>query len=242
MNAAIRRLPDATALTRAALDLVAAAAREAVSQRGRFTIALSGGSTPLPLYAAMAREGFGAPFAATQFFFGDERLVPVADRRNTFGAVSPVLFTPTAVPVGNIHPMPVELRPAELAAETYEAEVCDTLDAQPGEIPRFDLILLGMGPDGHTASLFPDSPALGETKKLVAAVPPPTTVEPHVPRLTFTLPLLNAARHILFLASAKGKEAALQKALGPTPDPAVPASLVRPTDGDLTWLVADPAV
>lgn len=236
MNAVIRRFPGAAALTRAALTVVSDAAREAVAARGRFAVALSGGSTPLALYAAMAREGFGAPFEATLFFFGDERLVPVADDRNTFGAVAPILFTPTPAPVGNIHPMPVEIRPAELAAETYEAEVCEALGAGPGEIPHFDLILLGMGPDGHTASLFPGSPALGETRKLVAAVPPPTTAKPQVPRLTFTLPLLNAARRVVFLVAAKGKETALQKALGDAPDPSVPASLVRPA-GELTWLI-----
>jgi 6-phosphogluconolactonase len=237
MNRDIRRFAGMDALTAAALDAVREAAREAMAQRGRFVVALSGGSSPLTLYAAMAREGYGAPFEATLFFFGDERLVPVADRRNTFGTVAPILFTPTPVPVGNIRPMPVEIRPAELAAETYEAEIRETLGAGPGEAPRFDLILLGMGPDGHTASLFPGSPALAETHKLVAAVPAPTTIEPHVPRLTFTLPLVNAAHRVLFLAAAKGKEQALQKALADAPDPDVPASLVRP-QGALTWLVA----
>ncbi|MEL7639930.1 MAG: 6-phosphogluconolactonase [Solidesulfovibrio sp.] len=236
MNAVIRRFADAPALTRAALDLVAAAAREAIAQRGRFAMALSGGATPLPLYAAMAREGYGAPPEATLFFFGDERLVPVSDSRSTFGVVAPLLFTPSPVPVGNIHPMPVEIRPAELAAATYEAEVRQALGTAPGEVPRFDLILLGLGPDGHTASLFPGSPALAETAALVAAVPPPTTAAPAVPRLTFTLPLMNAARRVLFLTTAKGKEAALAKALADRPDPAVPASLVRP-DGELAWLV-----
>ncbi|WP_428561762.1 MAG: 6-phosphogluconolactonase [Solidesulfovibrio sp. DCME] len=238
MNAAIRRFPDAAAMTRAALGLVAAEARAAMAARGRFAIALSGGATPLALYAAMARQGFGAPPESTLFFFGDERLVPVSDSRSTFGAVAPILFTPTPVPVGNIRPMPVEIRPAGLAAETYEAELREALGAGPGEVPALDLVLLGLGPDGHTASLFPGSPALGETTALVAAVPAPTTAEPHVPRLTFTLPLLNAARHVLFLAVAKGKEAALSKALGDRPDPAVPASLVRP-DGALTWLIVE---
>ncbi|WP_300160707.1 6-phosphogluconolactonase [Solidesulfovibrio sp.] len=239
MTRDIRRFSDAAALTVAALQAVREAAHEAVARRGRFAVALSGGSSPLALYAAMAREGYGAPFEATLFFFGDERLVPVADRRNTFGTVAPILFTPTPVPVGNIRPMPVEVRPAALAAETYEAEIREVLGAGPHEIPRFDLILLGMGPDGHTASLFPGSPALTERERLVAAVPAPTLVEPRVPRLTFTLPLLNAARRVLFLTATKGREQALAKALADAPDPAVPASLVRPGQGELTWLVAE---
>ncbi|EHJ47868.1 6-phosphogluconolactonase [Solidesulfovibrio carbinoliphilus subsp. oakridgensis] len=242
MTPAIRRFPDLPALTEAALAAVARIAREAVAARGVFTIALSGGSTPMPLYAAMAGRGFGAPFASTVFFFGDERVVPVGDRRSNFGAIAPVLFTPSPIPVGNIHPMPVEVRPLELAAATYEDEVREVLGGGAdvsGALPRLDLVLLGMGPDGHTASLFPDRPALGETRRLVVAMEPPTTVEPRVARLTFTLPLLNAARNVLFLVGAKGKEEPLAAALHGPPDPHVPASLVRPTDGGLEWLIGE---
>jgi 6-phosphogluconolactonase len=238
MNAVVRRFRDVTTLTAAALETIRRAARAAVAERGRFTLALSGGATPLPLYAAMARKGLGTPFDAVRFYFGDERLVPVGDRRSTFGAITPLLFTHAPIPVGNIHPMPVEIRPATLAAETYEAEIREEFGAPPGEIPRFDVLLLGMGPDGHTASLFPGSPALGESVRLVAAVPPPATAEPRVARLTFTLPLINAARLVLFLVAAQGKEAALEKALTGIPDPAIPASLVQP-DGELIWLIND---
>uniref|UniRef100_I2PZ60 6-phosphogluconolactonase n=1 Tax=Desulfovibrio sp. U5L TaxID=596152 RepID=I2PZ60_9BACT len=239
MNAHVRRFPDIPALTEAALAAVARIARQAVAARGVFTIALSGGSTPMPLYAAMADRGLGAPFSSTVFFFGDERVVPVGDRRSNFGAIAPVLFTPSPIPVGNIHPMPVEVRPLEHAAETYEAEVREALGGVADGPPRFDLILLGMGPDGHTASLFPDRPALGETRRLVVAMEPPTTVEPRVARLTFTLPLLNAARHVLFLVGARGKEGPLAAALDGPPDPHVPASMVRPTDGELEWLIGE---
>jgi 6-phosphogluconolactonase len=237
MTAVVRRFPDTGSLTAAALARVTALARAARAKRGRFTLALSGGSTPLPLYAALAGQGLGIPFDDVLFFFGDERFVAVDDPRSTYGAVAPVLFAPAAVPAGAIHPMPVDIVPAELAAAAYEAEVRAAFGDPLGAIPRFDLILLGLGPDGHTASLFPGSPALAETSRLVVAVPPPTTAEPAVPRLTFTLPLLNAARHVLFLATAPGKEAALEKALADVPDPAVPASLVRPA-GELSWLVA----
>jgi len=236
--AVVRRFPSPAAMTAAALTLVTDAARQAVAARGRFSVALSGGASPLPLYAAMARQGFGVPFETALFFFGDERLVPVGDRRSTFGAVAPLLFTPAPIPVGNIHPMPVDINPPRQAAAAYEAEIRQSLGAAPGQVPRFDLILLGMGPDGHTASLFPGSPVLGETVRLVAPAPPPDTAEPRVARLTFTLPLLNAARQVAFLVSAHGKEAALARALAETPDPAVPASLVRP-DGTLDWFVAE---
>lgn len=239
MTATVRRFPDAAAMTEAALNLVTDLARAAHAARGRFSLALSGGSTPLPLYAAMAEQGLGIPWDSVLFFFGDERLVPTKDPRNTFGAVSPVLFGPGRIPAGNIHPMPVDLTPPDLASLAYEAELRAALGPGEGEIPRFDLILLGMGPDGHTASLFPGSPALAETRRLVAAVPPPTTAQPAVPRLTFTLPLINTARSVLFLATAAGKEASLRRALAAVPEPTVPASLVRPLAGALTWFVAD---
>ncbi|MHC1791589.1 6-phosphogluconolactonase [Solidesulfovibrio sp.] len=238
MTAVVRRFPHAAAMTAAAQATVTAVAKAAHAARGRVTLALSGGSSPLPLYAALAREGLGVPFDAVLFFFGDERLAPTSDPRNTYGAVAPVLFAQGAIPAGNIHPMPVDIVPAELAATAYEAELRAAFCEPLGAVPHFDLILLGLGPDGHTASLFPGSPALAETTRLVAAVPPPTTVQPAVARLTFTLPLINAARHVLFLTSATGREAALAAALAETPDPAVPASLVRPV-GALTWLVAE---
>ena len=238
MTPLVRRFPDAAALTAAALELTTQLARAAHAARGLFTLALSGGGTPLPLYAAMAAKGLGIPWDHAAFFFGDERLVPTGDPQNTYGAVGPILFAPGRVPAGNIHPMPVDIVPPDLAGAAYEAELRAAFGSPLGAIPRFDLILLGMGPDGHTASLFPGSPALAETARLVAAVPPPITAQPAVPRLTFTLPLLNAARCVLFLATAKGKEAALARALGETPDPAVPASLVRP-QGELRWFIVE---
>lgn len=238
MTARVRRFPDEAALTRAALDLVSRAAREAVATRGRFLLALSGGTTPLPLYAAMAAQGLGAPWERTVFCFGDERLVPMGDPRSNFGAVAPLLFTRAPIPVGNIHPMPVEVRPPGRAAAVAAEELREIFDLAPGQLPRFDLLLLGLGPDGHMASLFPHSPALAETERLVVDVPAPDTVEPKVPRLTVTVPVINAARQVLFLVSAKGKEQALAGALSGPPDPALPASLARP-EGGAWWLVKE---
>lgn len=238
MTARISRLPDLATFTAAALEHVRQAAQKAVAQRGRFLMALSGGTTPLPLYAAMAQQGIGVPFDATFFFFGDERFVSMGDPRSTFGAVAPVLFTRAPIPVGNIHPMPVDLTPPGLAASVYEEDMRETFGTPPGETPRFDLLLLGLGADGHTASLFPDSPALEETARLVVAVAAPTTTEPRVPRLTVTLPVVNAARQVLFLVGAPGKESILARVLGGPPDKHLPASLVRP-QGGAEWLIRE---
>jgi 6-phosphogluconolactonase len=238
VTARVHRFPDEAALTAAALDLLSRIAKEAIAERGRCVLALAGGTTPLSLYAAMARQGLGAPWERVIFFFGDERLVPMGDARSNFGAVAPLLFTRAPIPVGNIHPMPVEVRPADRAAAVYEEELRDAFGINFGELPRFDLLLLGLGPDGHMASLFPNSPALAETARLVVAVPPPATVEPKVPRLTLTVPVINAARHVIFLVSARGKEQALAGALAGEPDPHLPASLARP-EGGAVWLLRE---
>lgn len=239
MSGRARRFTDPTAFFTAALDSVSRTAAQAVRERGRFLLAISGGSSPLPLYAAMAEHGLGVPWENVQIFFVDERLVPTGDRRSTFGAVAPLLFIPAPIPVDNIHPMPVTIRPAERAAALYEEEIRDVWGGDGLQTPRFDLVLLGMGPDGHTASLFPHAPALAETDRLVVPVPPPTTTEPRVPRLTMTLPLVNAARNVLFLVAGQGKEQALTDVMFGHPDPARPAGLVRPA-GDAGWLLLLP--
>jgi len=239
VNERVRRFTDPAAFFAAGLAAVARAASQAVAARGRFLLALSGGATPLPLYAAMAGKGLGVPWDAVHFFFVDERLVPTGDWRSTFGTVAPLLFLPTSIPVGNIHAMPATLRPAEQAAALYEEDLRGTCGSGPQETPRLDLLLLGLGPDGHTGSLFPHSPALRETNRLVVAVPPPTTAEPRVGRLTMTLPLINAARKVLFLVAGQGKEQALTDVLFGRPDPALPASLVRP-QGGAGWLLLLP--
>ncbi|MGD9607907.1 MAG: 6-phosphogluconolactonase [Desulfovibrionaceae bacterium] len=238
MTPRIRRFASQADMTLAALTLVSQAASRAVAERGRCLIALAGGSTPLPLYAAMARQGLGAPWETIHFFFGDERLVPVGDRRSNFGAVAPLLFTRAPIPMDNIHPMPVDVQPPERAATVYEEELRDVFGVAPGAVPRFDCLLLGLGPDGHMASLFPGSPALAPTDRLVAAVPPPTTVEPRLARLTLTVPVINAAREVLFLVASRGKEQALAAVLAGTPDPALPASLAAPQEG-AGWLILD---
>jgi len=239
MSGRIQRFTDPTAFFTAGLEAVSRTGAQAVQERGRFLLAISGGSSPLPLYVAMAERGLGLPWEAVHIFFVDERLVPTGDRRSTFGSVAPLLFIPAPIPVDNIHPMPVTIRPAERAAAIYEEEIREVWGGNGLETPQLDLVLLGMGPDGHTASLFPHSQALEETDRLVVPVPPPTTAEPRVSRLTMTLPLVNAARKVLFLVAGQGKEQALTDVMFGLPDPARPASLVRPADG-AGWLLLLP--
>lgn len=188
-----------------------------IGEKGFFSMALAGGSTPAPLYSKLAEADL--PWDKIHLFWGDERLVPLDSELSNYRMVYEKLISKISIPDENVHVFPVDLDlPPDAAAEYYEAEVkkillpdlktlaCPAkLATRSRALPAFDLILLGIGPDGHTASLFPCSPALREQEKLVVAVPPPTTVKPAVPRLTFTFPLINAAREKLFLVSGEEK-------------------------------------
>ncbi len=238
----VRRFTDKDAFIHAAADFIRAAILEKTSRKERFSLALSGGSTPAPVYQALAgsadpKDVF--PWPWVHLFFSDERMVPPDDERSNFRMAADALFSDASIPAENIHRMPGELLSAEQAALDYEDEVRGFFKSGRCEIPRFDLILLGMGPDGHTASLFPQSPVLGETRKLVAAAPVPP-LSPQVPRLTFTLPLVNAARRVLFLVSSKGKEEALAAALSPLSQASPPAGMVNPAS-PAVWMILDPA-
>jgi len=238
MTPRIRRFASQADMTQAALTLVSQAASRAVAERGRCLIALAGGSTPLPLYAAMARQGLGAPWETIHFFFGDERLVPVGDRRSNFGAVAPLLFTRAPIPMDNIHPMPVDVQPPERAATVYEEELRDVFGVAPGSCPGLTVCCLPRTGMGNMASLFPGSPALVPTDRLVGAVPPPTTVEPRLARLTLTVPVINAAGKSCSWWPPGARKQALAAVLAGTPDPALPASLAAPQDG-AGWLILD---
>jgi len=233
---ALHVLADLTALIDAALGLVIDAASEATAARGGFTIALSGGNTPAGLYRRLAAppavEWVNWP--AVQMFFGDERCVPPGDPESNYGTVQRTLLSGAPIPDANVHRMAGELPPA-VAATMYEDELRNAFRLPPGELPRFDLILLGMGPEGHTASLFPFTAALGERRRLVVAN--------HIPqlnanRLTVTLPVLNNAREVVFLVAGADKADALAAVLeGPREPERYPAQAIQPVDGRLTWLV-----
>jgi 6-phosphogluconolactonase len=232
----LRRLTTPQDLFQAAAEEVIRAANDAVVKRGRFTIALSGGSTPKNLYTLIAANAASSlPWERIFFFWGDERHVPPEDAESNYRMAKETLLSKVPVPTGNIFRVPAEIADAMAAAETYEGTLQKFFALGPGEFPRLDLILLGMGPDGHTASLFPETAALQEKSRLVVA----NWVEKlKASRITLTLPVLNSARCVAFLVSGSDKAPALREVLeGNGPAEKYPSKLVRPTDGKLIWFV-----
>jgi len=212
------------------------AANDAVAERGRFTIALSGGSTPKNLFNLLATNARTVlPWDRMFFFFGDERHVPPTDPESNYHMADESLLSKVPVPPGNVFRIPAENPDAAAAAAAYEKTLEKFFALQPGQFPVFDLILLGMGPDGHTASLFPGTAGLQEKSRLVIA----NWVEKFkTSRITLTLPVLNAARCVTFLVSGTDKAPALHAVLdSDAPGEQYPSKLVRPTDGKLIWLV-----
>lgn len=232
----IRKLTTPQELFAAAAEEVLRTASEAVAERGRFAIALSGGSTPKALYNLLATNARTTlPWDRMYFFWGDERHVPPTDPESNFRMADEAMLSKVPVAPGNIFRVEAENPDANAAAEAYEQALRKFFALQPGEFPRFDLILLGMGPDGHTASLFPETEGLKEKSRLVIA----NWVEKFKTyRITFTLPLLNAARDVMFLVSGTDKADALKQVLeGNAPGEQYPSKLVRPQNGKLLWLL-----
>ena len=232
----IRKLTTPQELFEAAGEEVVRAANEAVAQRGRFTIALSGGSTPKNLYTLLATNArTSLPWDRMYFFWSDERHVPPADPESNYRMAEEAMLSKVPVAAGNVFRVPTENPDAAAAAEAYEQTLRKFFAVEAGQVPRFDLILLGMGPDGHTASLFPETAALREKSRLVVA----NWVEKlKTSRITFTLPLLNAARCVAFLVSGTDKASAIHEVLeGKAPGEQYPAKLVRPGDGKLIWFL-----
>ena len=218
---------------RDAAQFILGQARTALAERGQFRIALSGGNTPRPVYTEFARIARELPWDRVHFTFGDERCVPPNDPQSNFRMARESLFVPGAVPEKSIARLRGEIDP-QLAAQEYE-DGLDVLATQRGEVMyRHDLILLGVGDDGHTASLVPETAALDETNPKVVAnfVPKLETW-----RLTFTYRLINQARHVCFLANANKNPALLQEILGG--DQQYPAARVAPANGDITWFLAE---
>ncbi len=230
-------LPSREELVRVAAELVTAAAVVSVAQRRAFRVALAGGSTPRPLYQRLAQDPDIA-WRDWHLFWSDERCVPPDHPDSNYRMVKEVLLSHLSTPPGMVLRVPTEL-PPEQAAVAYETTVRELVPADPrsraGDRPRFDLILLGMGADGHTASLFPDTPALDEEERLVVANAVPRLP---VPRITFTYPLINAAHRVFILVSGRDKAPAVYQALcGPYEPRRVPVQGVQPVDGHLTWLM-----
>lgn len=228
----LRVAADAEAAARMAAREIVARAQAAVAARGSFSWVLSGGSTPRRLYELLADEPAlrGAfPWERTRFFWGDERYVPPDHAESNFGMSREAMLSRVPVPPENLHRWRTELPPEE-AAVSYERTLRETL----GERLHFDLVLMGLGEDGHTASLFPGTPVLGERGRLAVEV---WVEKLQAWRLTLTVPALNATRCFLFLVAGAKKAAALQAARAPEGDPdRIPARLIRPEDGELLWI------
>lgn len=224
-------LSDREALSLAVAAALAEDVRSIVGQRGRCSLVLAGGTTPRRMYELLA-ERFAAavPWPQVDLFWGDERYVPPDDPQSNYGMARRVLLEHLPVPSGNVHPMPTHCADPGDAAAAYEALIRDYFRGRP---PRFDLLLLGMGADGHVASLFPRHPALRVRARWVVAA----TVPADPPqRLTLTLPLINQAAAVIFLVAGAAKADAVRRALQPgmrVDD--VPASGVRPAAGTVAW-------
>jgi len=229
--------PDLASLSRAAAEALVNIAARAVAERGRFTIALSGGETPRTLYRLLATDcREQVPWPHVHVFWGDERFVAPDDPRSDYRTARDTLLDHVPIPSESVHPIPTLMPSPEAAADAYE----ETLVAYFGSPwPRFDLMLLGLGAEGHTASLFPHSPALDEEARWVVAA----TVPADPPqRITLTLPAVNHAAHVYFLVSGAEKAAALRAALTDPPDVhACPASGVKLVNGELVWWADQPA-
>ncbi len=232
---------DRGELAASAAEQVARAAARAVAARGRFTVALAGGSTPRDLYYRLAVEPFVStiPWNHVHLFWGDERNVPPDDADSNFRMVREALLDAPSrppIPADNIHRIAAELPDAATAAARYEADLRAFFAVAAPAVPRFDLVLLGLGTDGHTASLFPGTGAVSVADRLCFAL---WVERLSTHRITLSLPVFLAARSVAFLVAGADKAEKVQAVLGedaPTlPADELPAAAVRPTNGELTW-------
>ena len=239
-TASVRVYADADELALEAARRFARLAGQYVGERGRFTVALSGGSTPRSMFTILANEPFldTVPWSSILFFWGDERTVPPDHQESNYRMANETLLSRVRVPRENIFRIPAEGRSPDFAAAAYAESLAQTLDCSTG-LPRFDLILLGMGPDGHTASLFPFTTALHVIDRICVAN--------HVGRLqtyriTLTRVSINEARNVTFLVSGADKAEALKAVLeGPAEPYRYPSQLIRPRNGSLLWMADEAA-
>jgi 6-phosphogluconolactonase len=230
-----RLFQDGDALSRAALEELLRIVDDAVKERGRFAIALAGGHTPAKLYQMWAqaeKRGVRTPWERVHLFWGDERYVPHDDPASNYRMARENLIAHVPIPADNVHPMPTDAAEPKKAAEAYEAELRRFFGTGA---PAFDLQLLGLGVEGHTASLFPGSPALEEKVRRVAAVVAPANPPQ---RLTLTLPVLNQARNTFFLVAGADKRAIIAALRGESSERSsrYPAARVQPS-GPVVWFL-----
>ena len=225
---------DAAAVAREGAVRFVALAREAVAAHGAFHVALSGGKTPAALFRVLAADDLRPTldWNRIHLYWSDERSVPPTHPDSNYGMAERELIAKISIPPGNVHRMEAERADADRAAQEYEAMLRRMLPAGPGGFPCFDLIYLGMGPDGHTASLFPGSVGLQEKTRGVIFQPVIIADGTPAKRMTFTFPLLNAARVVIFLVTGADKTQKLREVLDGSHTPPYPSQGVRPSAGE----------
>lgn len=232
---------DAAELARVAAERFASLAERAINQSGRFTVALSGGSTPKAMLAELAGPEFAArlPWSSIFFFWGDERCVPPDHADSNYRMAREALLAKVPVPEANIFRIPAEDDDHERAAQNYSTTMQNFFGLAAGEWPQFDLVFLGMGADGHTASLFPGTTALAINDRIAAA----NYVEKlQAQRITLTAATINHARQIIFLIAGADKAAALREVIEGARNPSLyPSQMIEPTNGNLLWMIDEAA-
>lgn len=234
MNKIVEVLPDKAALIARSLEVVLSQIQEAIQERDQCTIALAGGGTPKPLYEAIATQNL--PWDKIHVFWGDERYVSPEHPDSNQGMARKAWLDQVALPAANIHPMPTDGTTPAADAQKHEAQLHEFFGTKIGDFPSFDIILLGIGDDAHTASLFPQTEALQVQDHLVTM-----GNKDGQPRITFTAPLINRAHCVIFLVSGANKQPALAQIFAPEADSLTyPARLIQP-QGKLWWLLDESA-
>src|SRR6266576_3502022 len=237
-NQEVRILADANSIAKTAAAEFLQAARESISEKGSFSVALAGGSTPKTLYGLLASDPSlqsKVPWSKIQFLFGDERHVPPDNAESNFRMTNEAMFSKAPIVPKQVHRIKAEKPDAAQAAEEYEKELRTSFKLQAGQLPRFDLVLLGMGPEGHTASLFPGTKALKEERRLVVSN---WVGKLYTDRITLTPPVLNNAAQVIFMVHGEEKAPALKAVLeGPYEPDQLPAQIIKPQEGKVLWLL-----
>lgn len=230
MKKIVEVLPDVKALIERSRDIMLEKIQTAIAERGLCTIALSGGSTPKPLYEAISHQQL--PWDKIHIFWGDERYLPPDDPESNQLMARIAWLDQVAIPASNIHPMPTDEADSAVAASKHEKELQEFFQVPAGEFPTFDIILLGIGDDGHTASLFPHTEALKVSDRLVTV-----GNKDGQPRITFTYTLINQARYVMFVVAGASKKSALAQIFATDGDASTyPSRLIQP-QGELWWLL-----
>ena len=237
MQRTIHIFPDVAAIAQRAAVLFVNSAQEAVRERGVFRVALAGGSTPKALHALLVTGAFRAqlPWDKMQIFFGDERHVPPDHADSNFRMASETLISKSPLKPEQVHRIKSELQDTEQAALDYEQIFRSQFALKPGELPRFDLMLLGMGNEGHTLSLFPGTTALRDNGRLVVRT---WVGKLYTERITCTAPVANNSAAVMFMVAGADKACALKAVLeGPYEPEQLPSQLIQPANGKLLWLI-----